>query len=118
MSRKHIIYIATVVVLLLSLSLLCFSSSLAKHYGKHRYFVDSPDKQYQLEMLVVPNYYLGALKMDTPGFIRAFDKNGKFFYESEIFDLYDNCQIIWPIPNRNKLDISVGMDVSIPIPSG
>ena len=116
MSRKLIIYIAAVLMILVSL-LLCFSPSLAKHYGKHRYFVDSPDKQYHLEMLIIPSYYLGAFKMDTPGFIRAYDRNGNLFYESEIFDLYDNCQIIWPIPDRNKQDISVGMDISIPVHS-
>lgn len=92
MTRRLITYTTAILILVVFL-LFCFYPSLAKHYGEHRYFVDSPDKQYHIEILTLPDYYLGAIRMDTPGFVRAYDKNGGLFYESDIFDLYDNYQI-------------------------
>ncbi|MBB6056155.1 hypothetical protein [Tolumonas osonensis] len=113
MKRKYVLY--TMVVIILCFSFLFFSPFLAKKYGKQLFWDESPDNKYHIETLKVASFYLGELRMDTPGFVRAYDKNGKLFYESEIVDLYDNCQVSWPAPEVGLPNIMVGMDVSIPI---
>lgn len=113
MNRRYVLYI--LIVIGICLSFLFFSPYLAKKYGKHLFLDISPDNQYRIETLKVASFYLGELRMDTPGFIRAYDKDGKLFYESEIVDLYDNCQVSWPAPEVGLPKIIVGMDVSIPV---
>ena len=113
MNRRLTLYILTVALFFLSFIFL--SPYLAKKYGNHLFLDISPDRKYRIETLKVSSFYFGDLKMDTPGFVRAYDKSGKLFYESEIFDLYDNCQISWPAPEVGLPKIIVGMDVSIPV---
>jgi hypothetical protein len=113
MNRRCVLYILTVIVI--CFLFIIFSPYMAKKYGSVSYTRYSPDKKYHLEILNVASFYFGEIRMDTPTFVRAYDINGKLFYESEIFDGYDNCRIFWPIPESNKLDISVGMDITIPI---
>ncbi|NCB57041.1 MAG: hypothetical protein EOM46_05930 [Gammaproteobacteria bacterium] len=113
MKCKYVLYALAVIVL--CLSFLFFSPFLAKKYGEQLFLDKSPDNKYRIETLKVASFYLGELKMDTPGFVRAYDKNGKLFYESEIVDLYDNCQVSWPAPEVGLPKIMVGMDISIPV---
>lgn len=113
MKKKHTLYL--IMLMVVCLMFVLFSPFLAKKYGEKMFFDVSPDKKYRVETLKVASFYFGAMKMNTPGFVRAYDANGSIFYESDIFDLQDNCRIFWPNTEDKEQGILVGVTIFIPI---
>ena len=77
----------------------------------------SPKGWYQVEYFSPFIFSAKRWTMQSPGFIRVHDhRTNKLLYESKIFDMMCNCDLFWPDNNDKTPKLSVGMNISIPLP--
>jgi hypothetical protein len=68
-----------------------------KSFAKSDFTVISPKGHYRLEFLAPGFLYVFGLTKEMPEFVRLYDnRTGKMLAESDIVDLSNNGEILWP----------------------